>query len=425
MDYIIIGYSVAAVNAIKAIRSLDNESKIYVVSEEKKLYSRPLISYYLAGKIKEDEMNFVEENFDTKYNLKVYYSEVAKSINFDKKIVYLDGNKELSYGKLLITTGGIPIIPDIKGYKSYIEGIFTFTKLDDAKNLLKYIKRNKIKQAVILGGGLIGMKAAEGLLAHNIKLKIIDITDRLLANTFDKEASSYIEKKLHQHGSEFISNNTIVEIFSRNKKLEAVKLKDNKKINTELLIIAVGVKPNIDIVCNTKIKTNKGILVDEFMNTNLNDVFSAGDIVEAKNLITQENSVVAIWPAAAVQGRIAGLNMVNKKFKYDGMFGMNSVEILGINSISFGLTNVQQKDGFEILVKKDSDYYKKIVIKDNKVVGAILVGNIERGGIYGMLIKQKIDVSSFKNELLRDDFGFLILPKDFRKHLVLKEYLEV
>lgn len=426
MKYVIIGYSVAAVNAIKSIRNLDNKSEILVITDEDRLYSRPLISYYVAGKVSEEEMSFVEPDFDTKYKLNVYYSTTVKSVDTKTKTIMLDNKKKINYDKLLITVGGKPIIPEIKGYNSEIKGIFTFTKLNDAKKLVKYIKENKVKQAVILGGGLIGMKAAEGLISKDIKLKIIDIADRLLANTFDKTASSYIEKKLIQQGCEFISNNTIIEIISKNKNLCSVKLKDAKKIDTKLLIIAVGVRPNLDIIEKTTIKFNRGILVNNFMQTNFSDIYAAGDVAETKNFITEENSVLAIWPAAAYQGKVAGVNMVAKnKVSYDGLYPMNSVEILGVPSISFGITNPLKEDNFEIISKEEKDSYKKIVLKDNKIIGAIFVGDINRAGIYSLLIKQKVDVSQFKNQLLKEDFGLLVLPKDFRKNLVIGEGVEI
>lgn len=426
MKYVIIGYSVAAVNAIKSIRNLDNKSEILVITDEDRLYSRPLISYYVAGKVSEDKMSFVEPDFDTKYKLNVYYSTTVKSVDTKTKTIMLDNKKKINYDKLLITVGGKPIIPEIKGYNSEIKGIFTFTKLSDAKKLVRYIKENKIKQAVILGGGLIGMKAAEGLISKDIKLKIIDIADRLLANTFDKTASSYIEKKLTQQGCEFIPNNTIIEIISKNKNLCSVKLKDAKKIDTKLLIIAVGVRPNLDIIEKTTIKYNRGILVNNFMQTNFSDIYAAGDVAETKNFITEENSVLAIWPAAAYQGKVAGVNMVAKnKVSYDGLYPMNSVEILGVPSISFGITNPLKEDNFEIISKEEKDSYKKIVLKDNKIIGAIFVGDINRAGIYSLLIKQKVDVSQFKNQLLKEDFGLLVLPKDFRKNLVIGEGVEI
>lgn len=425
MRYLIIGYSVAAVNAIKAIRSLNDDSEITVITEEERLYSRPLISYYVADKLTEDKLSFVEDDFDRKYKINVLYLTKANYIDTEKKQVYTNKKDKIPYDKLLITTGGKPIIPNIDGYKDDIEGIFTFTTLKDAKKLLNYIKTENVKSGVILGGGLIGIKAAEALLEKGIRLVIIDIADRLLANTFDKKASNYIEKKLAGFGGKFLPNNTIKKIITKDNKLKSVILEDGQTIETNLLILAIGVKPNIEVLKNTNIKISIGVVVDKFMRTNVNDIYSAGDVVETQNFITNQNSVLAIWPVAAIQGKVAGLNMAGKETIYDGMFPMNSVEILGVPSISFGVTNVEEKDGFEVLSKEDENFYRKIILKDNKVVGVILVGNIDRAGLYGMLIREKLDVSKFKNELIKDDFGILVLPKDFRKHLVAKEIFEI
>jgi NAD(P)H-nitrite reductase large subunit len=426
MRYLIIGYSTAAVSALKAIRSIDKENEIVVLTDEDRLYSRPLISYYLAGKVSEDKMNFVEDDFDKKYNLNVYYSTKVVGLDIKNKIVVTDKKQEFKYDKLLITSGGVPIVPPIKGLENNIQGIFTFTKLLDAKKLLDYITKNRIENAVILGGGLIGMKSAEGLLARSIKFYIIDIADRLLANTFDNIASEYLEKKLEEHNCKFIKSNTIVEVIAENGILTSVKLKDGSEIKTNLLIIAVGVRPNIDFIKDSGIKINKGILVDEHMRTNIEDIFAAGDVTESKNSILEENSVIAIWPTAAQQGKVAGLNMAGDNKIYEGLYPMNSVEILGIPSISFGITNIKENgSNYKVLIRKEENLYKKIVLKDNKIVGVILLGNIERAGIFKLLIDKKVDVKNFEDELLKDDFGFLVLPKDFRKHLVVGEGVEI
>jgi NAD(P)H-nitrite reductase large subunit len=371
-------------------------------------------------------MNFVEDDFDKKYNLNVYYSTKVVGLDIKNKIVVTDKKQEFKYDKLLITSGGVPIVPTIKGLENNIEGIFTFTKLLDAKKLLDYITKNKIENAVILGGGLIGMKSAEGLLARSIKFYIIDIADRLLANTFDNIASEYLEKKLEEHNCKFIKSNTIVEVIAENGILTSVKLKDGNEIKTNLLIIAVGVRPNIDFIKDSGIKINKGILVDEHMRTNIEDVFAAGDVTESKNSILEENFVIAIWPTASQQGKVAGLNMAGDNKIYEGLYPMNSVEILGIPSISFGITNIKENDSnYKVLIRKEENLYKKIVLKDNKIVGVILLGNIERAGIFKLLIDKKVDVKNFEDELLKDDFGFLVLPKDFRKHLVVGEGAEI
>ncbi|MFQ3675208.1 MAG: FAD-dependent oxidoreductase [Endomicrobiia bacterium] len=428
MKIVIIGYSVAAVNAIKTFRSYDKLSKIIVITDEKQLYSRPLISYYLAGKLTKDKINFVEPEFEKNFNIEVRYSTSIIEIDPKNNVVTTSNNEKISFDKLLISTGGKPILPKIEGYEKNLKGVFTFTKFSDAENIISYLEKNKVSEAVILGGGLIGMKAAEGLLGKKIKLKIIDLTDRLLSNTFDKTASTYLEQKLKEFGSEFIKETTIKQINSKDGAIESVVLKNNEIIETKLLIIAVGVQPNIDIAQNSNIKTDKGILVNEFMQTNFENIFAAGDVAQSLDFLSNTNSVIAIWPVAAIQGKVAGYNMtgLTPMIKYDGMFPMNSVEILGIPSISFGITNPDIKNNnYKILVREEKNLYKKIVLRNGLVVGVILVNSIDRAGIYKLIIKEKLNVSEFENELLKDDFGFLVLPKDFRKHFVTGEGIEV
>lgn len=302
--------------------------------------------------------------------------------------------------------------------------MFTFIKLDEVEKLIKYIDKNKIKECVVLGAGLIGMKAAEGLLARKIKIKIVEMADRLLANTFDKTASALLEEKLKESGSEFLKETTIKKVVSKGKKLEGIVLSTGKTVKTKLLIVAVGVRPNLELAAGTSIKTNRGIVVNERMETSVPGIFAAGDVAEGADFLTGSNSVIAIWPVAARQGMTAGFNMAGKITEYDGMFPMNSVTIIGVPSISFGLTNPKTND-YEILSCNEKGKYKKIVIKDNVIVGVVLVNVIERAGIFGLIIKQKLDVSGFKKQLLKDDFGFLVLPKDFRKHYVTGDGTEV
>lgn len=424
MRHIIIGFSVSAVNAIKSIREIDKNSEIVIISEEDSVYSKPLISYFLAEKLNSQSLSFIDDNFNREYNVKVHLSTKVKKLDLKNKNVILAKNKKLKFDKLLISTGGIPVKPQIKNYTDSVKGIFTFTRLSDAEELIKFLEKNKIKEGVILGAGLIGMKAAEGLLARKIKLKIVELTEHLLANTFDKTASEILEKKLASSGSEFIKGTTIKKIIATSDKINEIILQDGQRIKTKLLIVAIGVKPNLDIIRNTNIKVNKGIVVNEYMKTSVEDVYAAGDVTEALDFLANKNSVIAIWPTAARQGKVAGYAMAGKKLPFEGSFAMNSVEILEIPTISFGITN-PFGNGYETLTRKEEDKYKKIVLKDNKIVGIILVNCIERAGIYGLLIREKLDVSEFKKELLEDDFGFLLLPKDFRKHFVRGEGTEV
>lgn len=429
--YLIIGNSVAGVNAVEAIREIDKKGRITLVSDEPLFnYSRPLISYYLGKKIPKEKISFRDEEFYSKNKVNLLLNTKAEKINVKKKTVTLTqlGNNtstQVYFDRLLIATGGKPFVPPIEELDKVKEGIFTFTKFSDAENLIKYIEKNKIKEAVVLGAGLIGLKCTEGLVERGLKVTIVELADRILANTFDKSASDILENALNKWGCKVIKEDTISKVESVKLKLKSVVLKSGKEIPTRLLIIAIGVRPNLDLVKDTSIKYDRGIVVNDYMQTNIKDIFSAGDVAQGRDFLTQRNSVIAIWPVAARQGKIAGYNMAGKKVKYEGLFIMNSVELAGIPTISFGITNPQDAKNYEILSKKDTGSYRKIVLKDNKIVGAIFMGNIERAGIFSGLIKDRIDVSLFKQDLLSDEFGLLVLPEEYRKHLVVGEGIEV
>ena len=259
---------------------------------------------------------------------------------------------------------------------------------------------------------MIGLKVVEGLVERGIKLTVIELMDRILGNTFDKEASSIIEERLSQGGCKVIKEDTIQGIETKGGKISRIFLRSGKELTTSLLIIAVGVRPNIELIKGTPVRVDKGILVDRFMRTNIEDVYAAGDCAQGIDFLSKTNAVIAIWPVAARQGRTAGLNMSGIPTEYPGLFAMNSVQIIDIPTISFGITNPPEEEGYEALKKQDKTKgaYKKIVLKDSRVVGIILLNCIERAGVYGMLIREEIDVQDFKDQLLRDDFGFLVLP---------------
>jgi len=427
--YLIIGNSVAAVNCIEAIRGVDTADDITVVSDEESFnYSRPLLSYYLGGRITEDRLPFVGKDFYEKHGVNLILGKRAVDLNVAKKEITLDDGASLPYERCLLSVGGIPIVPPVEGLEDTVEGIFSFLTAKEAKDLVDYIERNEIKEAVVLGGGLIGLKVVEGLIQRGLKPTVIELADRILANTFDKDASAILEERLAQEGCTVIKENTIQGIDTSQGRLTRIFLRNgNEVLDTSLLIMAVGVRPNLELVRGTPVKTERGILVDRFMRTNIQDVYAAGDCAQGTDVLHKRQEVIAIWPVAARQGRIAGLNMCGIPREYAGLFAMNSVQICDIPTISFGVTNPPEQNGYEVLrsLNKDTGSYKKIVVKDGRVAGVILIRSIERAGVYGMLIREGIEVQGFKDQLLRDDFGLLVLPKQFRKHLVGEVGLEV
>ncbi len=446
-DYLIIGNSASGLAAAKKIRKEDKKGRIMIVTEEEyPNYSKPLITYYLAGKVSLPEIHFKDKDFLQKNKIDLVTGMKVIKVDSADSSVRTSNRETIEYGKLLIASGGRPIIPKIRtssreareaggcdfmdssNYSS-INGVFTLTTLEDSINIKNYIEKNEIHSATILGGGLIGLKTAEAFLEVGIKINIVELADRILAATFDSQASSIIENAIETKGSRIYKNNTIDEIFIDSGKISGYRLRDGREDECRLLIMAIGVSPDLSIIDMGKIRTGRGIKVNDVMQTSVENIYASGDIVEGFDMLLGENRNIAIWPLAVRQGNIAGSNMAEKEAHYSGGFFMNSVEILGIPSISMGITNINMADDNTVEIKKefrpDRNLYRKIVIKNNRVIGLIMVGNIERAGIYYGLIKNKIDLSGVKENIFREDFGLIHLPADYKKHLVVGEGIEV
>jgi NAD(P)H-nitrite reductase large subunit len=418
MNYTIIGNSAAAVGAIEAIRRYDRKGEIVVVSREPYwAYSRPLITSLLAGEIGENRMFYRERQFYKRNKIRALLGREVKTIQIEHHRLLLENGEGLEFEKLLIGTGGIPIIPHAKGIDR--RGVFTVTTWDDAREIRRYIEGNPIESAVVIGGGLIGLKATEALMALGLQVTIVELMDRILSASFDKKASEMIERQLKSKGVELLTANTVEEILSTPHGIEGVVLKDGLRLGCQMVILGIGVIPNIGLIKDTPIRYNKGIQVNSHMETNISGIYAAGDVVETPDILLGTFRPIAIWPNAYRQGWIAGCNMAGTHRRYEGSFAMNSIEVCGIPTISLGMAEPPD-NGFEILQEGDSKSrtYKKIILKDGVIVGAIFIGEIDRAGIYTGLIREKIDVSGVKDFLLREDFGLISLPREYRKHLV-------
>ena len=409
MNYCIIGNGVAATAAVEAIRELDEEGRITVISAEPyPVYSRPLITYLLSGKVDEGDMLYRDEGFYQRKKVDLIMKR-AVSIDTEEREVLLEDGGKVPFDKLLIATGGKPFVPEISGLDK--EGVFTFTTWDDAKQISEMVEQ--VSHALVVGGGMIGLKATESLVQLGVKVTVVELADRVLSVVFDPEASSIMEEHLRSFGVDIITENSVEEIAGDARVKKAI-LRDGREVECEMVIIAIGVRPNLDLVKDTGIDVNRGIVVDSHMETSIKGIFAAGDVAEAFDMLNRDKRPIPIWPSAYRQGRIAGYNMAGSTAEYTGGFSQNSIEVLGLPTISLGITN-PNGGGYEVLKKRISDKeYKKIVLKDDTIVGAIFIGCIDRAGIITGLIRDGINVKSFKKALLDDDFGFVTFPKELR-----------
>ncbi len=410
MKIVIVGNSVAGINAIEAIRQKDKISEIKVVSDEQtRPYSHPLLPNLVVGDISRSEERFYyrDKRFYDKYKIKPVLGKKAIKILPDEKDVVLEDNTKIHYDKLLISCGGKPFVPPMKGV-DLKEGVHTLTNIKAADRLKKDIKN--IKHCVVVGGGLIGSKIAEKLAKKGIKVTLVELMKRVLFPVLDDTAANYIHKELKKYGVKLILEDSVVEIKG-DKRPEEVVLASGKTIKADTVVVAVGVRPNLEFLTDSGIEINKGIVVNDYMQTNVDDIYASGDVAEAYDVVISNKRPLPILPLAARQGRVAGLNMVGQSFKYKGGFPTNSMKIGDVEFISMGIVD---SDEFEVLkIKKDGEY-RKFLIKDNRLFGMILVGNIEKAGMFNWMIQNRFDVSWLKDTFLNSDFGWQYFSKAFR-----------
>ncbi|MEN2984146.1 MAG: FAD-dependent oxidoreductase [Dictyoglomaceae bacterium] len=414
MRHVIIGNSIAGAGCIEGIRKISQEDEIIVISDEPyHIYSRPLISYWLSGKIPTEKIYYRPLDYYEKNKVKTILGKKAIKVDFENQKVILEDNQEVEYDKLLIATGGKPFIPPIKGYPK--ENVFTFIKFDDVRKIDKELKTNM--ETVVVGAGLSGLKAVEALIKRGCKVKVVELANKILGSILDDFSAKKVKDYLEEKGIEFYLENSVVEILGKNK-AERIILQKGEELKADILIIAIGVIPNIDIFRDTPLNIRKGILVNERMETNINNVYAAGDVVESLDLITGNQRVIPILPNAYTQGRIAGINMAGGEAMYDGSFPINSIGFFDIHIMTGGINNPQENT--EILEKweEDTKIYKKIYIDDNKITGFIFINSFDRTGIIVDLMRKKVNISEIKHKILSDSFGLLDFPREFRREKI-------
>ena len=388
MNYVIIGNSAAAVGCIEGIRKNDKESAITVISDEKHhTYSRPLISYLLYGKTDEERMKYRPDSFYKDNNVTAILGKKAEKIDTENRKVILDDGKQVDYDKLLVATGSRPFIPPMQGLDT-VEKKFTFMTLDDALALDKAI--DKKSRVLIVGAGLIGLKCAEGILGKIKSLTVIDLADRILPSILDETGSELVQKSIEEKGVKFMLGTSAKE-FKGNKAV----LTNGETVEFDVLVIAVGVRPNTELVANAGGKVVKGIVTDSFCRTTLPGIYAAGDCTESNDITTGTRRILALLPNAYMQGETVGLHMTGTDKPYDHAMPMNAIGFFGYHMITAG-----SYDG-EKTVYSDGKNYKMLVTKNNHLNGYIMIGDIARAGIYTKLIREQVPLDSIDFELVK------------------------
>ena len=411
IKYLIIGNSAGAIGAAEAIREADAAGTLAIVSDEPyPAYSRPLISDYLAHPYPVDRMLYRQPDFYEKNNIQAILGEKAIKVDPAARTATLESGRELAWQKLLLATGGAPIVPATEGIN--LQGVFTFNRLDDAKAIDAFLNRHRRKiKAVVIGGGLIGVSVTEALVKRGVDVVIVEMKDRILNTILDEEASALESKALLPAGVNIITGHTATKINSNlPDEVSSVTLDDGRVIYCEMVIVAIGVRPRLDLVAGSKIKTNRGILVDRRMETSADGIYACGDVAEAYDFVIGENRLTPVWPNAYEGGRAAGLNMAGQPTEYKGGTAMNALKYFGVNIVSAGLV-VPPDSTYETLLNRHDSIYRKVIIKNGRLAGLVYAGDIEKSGIVYNLMKDGANVDAFKKALVADDFGLASLPE--------------
>lgn len=411
MRYIIIGGSAAGVSAIEAIRALDRSSEIELFTDEElPLYSRVLLTYYIAGVIPKEELHFRPLEFFEQYKVTPHLGKRVEAVSTDSKSIQTDDGENHSFGKLLIATGSSPKVLDISGVEN--EGVYGLRNMEHAQKIIA--RSEKTDTVSILGGGLIGLRDGYALAARGMKVKMIVKSNRVLSQMLDEESSAMVQKRLEEHGIEVRTGRDAVEILGKGE-VEGIVLDNGEKIACQMVIVGKGVNPNVGLVSGSNIKIQEGIVADEHMMTNVPDIYVAGDVAETYDITLGKTAMNAIWPCAFEQGRIAGLNMAGQTSRYVGSFRMNSLDIYGLPAVSLGITR-PVGDGLEEVTRKTRDTYRKLVLEDGRIVGAILVGQIQKAGLLSTLLRKKVKVSDYVPFFMSDRLNVADLLPLMRQH---------
>ena len=419
--YLIVGASAAGLGAVEAIRKVDPTGTITVITDETcSHYSRPMISDYVSGKADMKKINCRTEDFWKENNVEALMGKKVTALNLAEKSVQLESGEKVAFEKLLIATGGKPFVPKTEG--SDKDGVFTFTTIGDAQRIAAKIDAINAKAAVVVGGGLIGISITEALLKRGLKVTMVELQDKILSLLLDAKGSDIVEAVVRKAGVNVVTGQSVQKITGKPGNEGAVGgviLTKGEQVPCDLVIMAIGVVPRTELVVGTAVKTNRGIVVDDMMQTNVPDVYASGDVAEAYDFVLNQNRTLPLWPLAVLEGQVAGYNMAGKKTIYAGGTNMSSLKYFGIPIVSVGLANPKEDPALELIVKEDAEHnvYKKIVLKNNVIVGLTLVNSIDRAGVLFYLMKNAVNVKKLKEKLLADDFSWASLPVGLQRKM--------
>lgn len=418
MQHVIVGASAAGMAAAEAIRKRDPTAEIVMLSDEAHPpYYRPLIPYLIHRGKTGDEI--LREPRLTPVHLDLRLKARATGLDPAKHTLALADGSSLAYDCLLLATGASPILPNIESLDG--SGVFTLRTWEDALGIAKAAKA--AKSALVLGAGRIGMKSAFALRHLGLNVTVVELIDRIVPQQLDAESAAIFSEAVAKAGIETILGHTIKQVNRRGKKVTSVILDDGRELKADFVVIGVGVVANLDLAMAGGLRVARGLQVDKRLCTSDQHIFAAGDVVETRDIVSGDAIVSGIWTNAVTMGQIAGDNMAGGNSTYAGAFSLlNAMELGGLPVISIGEVHRTTGADIEVFAERHGSNYRKLVFRGDRLIGLILVGQIERAGVYQTLIREKANVSTLRRELLGSRFHYghyiLLQPKKIDRYVM-------
>ncbi len=392
MKYVMVGVGVAGVEAAREIRKKDAKGDILMISADAQIHSRCMLHKFIAGERDEKGLDFTELDFFEKYRILWKSGVRVKEVCPDGKEILLDDGERIVYDKLLLANGADSFIPPVGDLRK-ASNVYGLRNLTDAQAIVK--EAEGAREILVIGSGLVGLDAAYGLLERGGKLTVVEMADQILPVQLDAHGAAAYQELFEKAGVRFVLGRKASEaVCEADGKIHKVTLDNGEELACDLVIVAAGVRPSLACLEGSGIDCERGVTVDSCMRTSKEDIFAAGDITGRSG----------IWPNAADQGRIAGRNMCGVEAEYTDTYAMkNTINFFGLVTLCVG--RIRSEEGDDIRVKEDRTQYKRVILKDGKVEGVLLQGDIAHAGTWQYLIKNRIDVSGIEKDIFQVSYA--------------------
>lgn len=389
MRHVIIGNGAAGNAAAAAIRERDPAAEVLILGDEPQpAYFRPLITS-LIDEVPPRDLSFPEGPAESP-QVEVRLGARVVGLDAAAQQLTLEDGQTCSFDRLLLATGAAALVPDIPGWPG--PGTFVLRTMADAQALARATK--SATKAVVIGAGRVGLKAGLSLRQLGLAVTLVEQGPHVAPMQFDEVSGAILGQALEARGIGLCLGNTVTEVKREGgQRIQGVVLEDGRFLEAEMVVAAVGVRPNLKLAQKAGLSVNQGIVVDEYLRTSVPEIFAAGDAAETRDLVTGRSLVSGLWTNAMEMGRLAGSNMTGAGLTYPGAWGVgNSLEVAGIPTVAVGLTNPVPAEAYEIYQTRQGNIYRKLVCQDEVLVGALLIGDIDSAGVYAGLIKGKTKI---------------------------------